>query len=417
MSNKPEELNVSLEHSEGSPNHTTPAFHGFDLDGEIDAQFRWDFDVVTNLLALFTCFFASTWMLVTPSGSIGFISKAFPTESNKSIWIAAAVTIPNCVLQSFLGDLSDHFGRKGFLLIGMTLGIIGSLVASRAHSMEMVIGGQALSGCGLTIGYLAIPLAAELVPKNKRPIIQGIIGVFAGIANCTGVIISGAFIKHNVGGAQDGWRGAFYLGAGFYAVSLVTIFVFYHPSARPNPENLSILARLQKIDWPGVFLVAAGLTIFLIGLEYGGNPYKWTSARVLAPLIIGGVCLVAFALWETIGTKNGLLGHSLFQDRNYTVVLLLNFVGGMVLFGGQAFLPQELILLFTSDAVLDGVYNLPFNIMGIVGGIVGGIAMTLTKEAKTTVIVSFAIMLVGSGLVAVLEPHISYAAWFFPTAS
>jgi len=65
---------------------------------------------------------------------------------------------------------------------------------------------------------------------------------------------------------------------------------------------------------------------------------------------------------------------------------------------------------------LTGVYNLPFNIMGIVGGIVGGIAMIITKEAKTTVVVSFIIMLIGSGLCAVLEPHIHYAAWFFPTA-
>jgi hypothetical protein len=87
----------------------------------------------------------------------------------------------------------------------------------------------------------------------------------------------------------------------------------------------------------------------------------------------------------------------------------------MVLFGGQAFLPQELILLFTRDPVLDGIYNLTFNTMGIVGGIVGGIAITLTKEAKTTVVASFAIMLVGSGLVTVMEPHINYAAWFFPT--
>jgi hypothetical protein len=134
MSEKPEETNIALEHSEGPPDHTTSSFHGFERDGEIDAQFRWDFDIVTNLLALFTCFFASTWMLVTPSGSTGFITQAFPTESDKSIWIAAAVTIP----------------------------------------------------------------------KNKRPIVQGIIGIFAGIANCIGVIISVAFIKHNVGGVQDG---------------------------------------------------------------------------------------------------------------------------------------------------------------------------------------------------------------------
>lgn len=355
-------------------------------------------------------------MLVVPSGSIGFIVQAFPSGASKSIWIAAAVTIPNCVLQSFIGDLSDHIGRKGFLLGGMVFGLIGSLVTSRAKNIEMTIGGQVPSGVSLTIGYMAIPLASELVPKKERPEIQAIIGIAAGIANCVGVIIAGAFIKNNVGGTQDGWRGAFYFGAGFFALSFLAILTFYHPAARPNPENFSIWARLRKIDWAGVLLVAAGLTIFLVGLEYGGNPYKWSSARVLAPLIVGGACLVAFAFWQTLGTKTGLLHHSLFSDRNFAVVLMLNFVGGIVLFSSQAFLPQELIYLLTQDAILTGVHNLPFNTMGIVGGIVGGIVMTLTKEAKPTVIASFVVMLVGSGLVAVMEPHINYAAWFFPTA-
>jgi MFS family permease len=109
------------------------------------------------------------------------------------------------VLQSFIGDISDHLGRKGLLLGGMLLGIAGTLITSRAKNINMVIGGQVLSGCSVTIGYLAIPLANELVPKNQRPKIQALTGVFAGLANCTGVIIAGAFIKHSVGGAENGW--------------------------------------------------------------------------------------------------------------------------------------------------------------------------------------------------------------------
>jgi hypothetical protein len=43
----------------------------------------------------------------------------------------------------------------------MLLGITGTLITSKAKNMNMVIGGQALSGCSVTIGYLAIPLANE----------------------------------------------------------------------------------------------------------------------------------------------------------------------------------------------------------------------------------------------------------------
>jgi hypothetical protein len=130
---------------------------------------------------------------------------------------------------------------------------------------------------------------------------------------------------------------------------------------------------------------------------------------------VGGACLVGFGVWEAFGTKTVLLAHGFFVHLNYAIVLLLNFVGGMVLFEGQAFLPQEIIYLFTKDAVLTGVYNLPFNICGVLGGIIAGIVVQLTKESKHILIISFVILVTASGLMAVMQPHISFAAWFFPT--
>ncbi|KAH0265672.1 hypothetical protein KCU91_g11293, partial [Aureobasidium melanogenum] len=296
----------------------------------------------------------------------------------------------------------------------MVLGAVGMLVGSRATSMGMVIGGQTLSGIGLTCGYLAVPLVSEIVPKYHRPAIGALTGVVAGGATSTGSIISGAFIKYNVGGVGQGWRGGFYIGAGFYVVAFALLAIFYHPAARSNPENLSVWQRLRKVDWPGVFGLLGGLTMFLVGLQAGGNPYPWKSAKVLAPLIIGFVMLAIFVVWEWKGVNNGILHHSFFQHSNFSLVLVLAFVGGMILFGGQAFIPQEIVYLFTSDAILTGVYSLPFNLMSVGGSIVGGVWMGITKEAKSAVIFSYVVMIVGNCLMIIMHPHINFAAWFFP---
>lgn len=381
-----------------------------------ETDFNWDFAVVSNLAACWATYFASTFNLVVPSGAIGFIEQSFPTETSNGIWIAASVTVMNCVVQAFLGDLSDHLGRKVPLLVGMVLGLTGVLIASRATSINMIIAGQVLNGIGLTVGYLVIPLTQEIIPKAQRPRVQALSGIFAGIAFCTGSIINGAFIKHNVGGVGQGWRCGFYVGAALYAIAFVSLTFFYHPSARPNPGNLSLLRRIRNIDWLGVFLIASGLTIFLVGLESGGNPKPWVSAEVLSCLIIGFILLVAFCLWEWKGTTTGILAHSLFSHPNFAVTLALNFVGGMVLFGGQAFLPQEIIYLFTSDAILTGVYSLPFNGATIVGGIVAALIMSRTKEAKPIILGSFVCLIVGNCILLVVKPHINFAAWFFPTA-
>ncbi|KAK6348267.1 hypothetical protein TWF718_006074 [Orbilia javanica] len=387
-------------------------------DADDDApEFHWNLPIFLNLLALFACYFSSTWALIVPNASIPFIVARFPQQARIAAWIAASVSIPNCVLQAFMGELSDILGRKPFLITGMIFGTAGTLVSSRANDLEMVIAGQVLNGIGLTLGYLAIPLVAEVVPKDKRPMLQGIAGMVAGLASIAGPIIQGAFIKHNVGGINEGWRAGFYMSAGFFAMTLVLLVLFYHPATRPSADGgMSVGRRILEIDWLGVFLVASGLVLFLVGLQYGGNPYPWTSARVLCTLIIGAALLISFGIYNGFVRKDGILHHALFEHRNFAICQILSFVGGFVLFGGQAYLPQEITNLFTHDAVLTGVYNLPFNCLSIVGSFGAGAIMGKTKEAKTLVVVSYVLFLVGSGLMAVMQPHINFAAWFFPTA-
>ncbi|KAJ5924923.1 hypothetical protein N7454_007562 [Penicillium verhagenii] len=72
-------------------------------DPAIEEEFVWNYDVITNLIALNAVFFAASWGLVVPTSAIGFIARVFPENASDSPWIAATVTIPNCILQAFFG--------------------------------------------------------------------------------------------------------------------------------------------------------------------------------------------------------------------------------------------------------------------------------------------------------------------------
>lgn len=378
--------------------------------------FSWNYDVIASLVALNSLYFAASWALIAPTAVIGFIVQAFPESSSIAAWISASVTIPNCVLQAFVGDLSDILDRRWFLLVGAAFGVIGCLVSSRATSMEMVIGGQVLNGVGLTLDFLAIPLSAELVPKRNRPIISAISMIVSGFATVLGPLIEGAFIKHQVGGADQGWRAGFYFAAGFYAVAFILTAWLYHPQERPNPHSISKLRRVLHIDWFGVFLVSAGLVLLLVSLNYGGNPDPWDSAKVLATMILGIVCLFSFVAWNWKGTSEGIVRHDLFEHRNFTITLLSVFTAGMVFFGGQAYIPQEVLYLFTSDPVMTSIWSYPYNICTILGAAFSGLYMGWSKEAKGLMIGSFTMLTLGSGLMAIVKPDINFAGWFFPTA-
>jgi hypothetical protein len=136
---------------------------------------------------------------------------------------------------------------------------------------------------------------------------------------------------------------------------------------------------------------------------------------VLSCLIIGAVWIIVFVLWEWKCASTGIFSHELFVHPNYATCLVLSGVGGIVLFGGQAYLLQEIIALFTDNVILTGVYNLPFNLMSVMGAVGGTIAMRAMREGKLAVVVSFVFLTVGGGLMAVMEPSINYAACFFPT--
>lgn len=237
------------------------------------------------------------------------------------------------------GDLSDLLGRRLFLLTGCIIGFIGILVASRATSLMMVIGGQVLNGVGASCGWLCIPLLQELVPKVHRPTITAVSVFFITCAGMIAPIAEGAFILRGYGGALEGWRVGLYIGAGLYGVRFLLTAVFYHPKKHNALDGLPVRQKLLQIDWLGIALLAGSLTTFLVGISFGGNPDPWTSARVLGTVISGAVGLIGFCRWEWKGTSEGIIPHALFQHRNFPLTLLMRLAVGAAVFGAQAWGP------------------------------------------------------------------------------
>ncbi|RSL46539.1 hypothetical protein CEP54_013803 [Fusarium duplospermum] len=217
--------------------HAEDAEHGLSGDttpleaiDDATEDFRWDLTIYLSLLALMVAYFAATWSLLIPTSCIHFIVEKFPTEGRLAAWIAASITIPICVIQAF--STARHDPWCGWFS--------RILLSNKSHH--------------------------EVVPKDKRPAIQGFSGIVAGVASLLGPIIQGVFIEEHVGGLLEGWRVGFYISAALYAIAFVLLTLFYHPAARPNQTRESTTAKLMHIDWLGISLVAAGLVLFLVGL-------------------------------------------------------------------------------------------------------------------------------------------------------
>lgn len=132
---------------------------------------------------------------------------------------------------------------------------------------------------------------------------------------------------------------------GLWGLTAVGIFFGYRPPKRHTRlDHLSIWQKLGHLDLPGFGLLTTGLTLFLVGLNLGGNLYSWTNARTLSTMIIGLVTLIAFGIYEWKGTSTGILSHELFRGgknkgRTFAICVILIFIEGIMLFSYIIFYP------------------------------------------------------------------------------
>jgi hypothetical protein len=164
-----------------------------------------------------------------------------------------------------------------------------------------------------------------------------------------GPVIGGALTSVN-------WRWVFGFQLPIGAVSMVLMFLLLRnhvkkaqPPRHAPPTantNLGFPHNLTRIDWLGGFLFVAGGILLLMGLSWGSTS-EWRSARVIACLVIGGLLLIVFIVWQAILGKRArnletwtdpMIPLEIFKNYDVCATFFAAFTGGMVRFlflGGE----------------------------------------------------------------------------------
>lgn len=154
-------------------------------------------------------------------------------------------------LQIPFGMLSDRWGRKPIIVLGLIIFGIGSLIAATADSVHGLLIGRALQGAGAVAAAL-MALAADLTRKECRTKAMACIGISIGAA------FSIAFILGPLLYAYIGIKGLFYLSACLSILAIITLLTIVPSPTKKvrnvNPPNLrdikSVLVNtsLIKLD-------------------------------------------------------------------------------------------------------------------------------------------------------------------------
>ncbi|KAJ6096719.1 hypothetical protein N7486_007465 [Penicillium sp. IBT 16267x] len=338
---------------------------------------------------------------------LSYIEKDL-NNTTSGTWVPNSLSLVQAVLAPLISSASDTFQARKALLVGPAIiSFIGCAIAPGSGSIYRLIAAQVLIGFGFATVPLAYCIPSEIVPRKWRPMIQAFINIAANLGGCAAPLIFGALTKRN---PHTGWRNFYWIQMALWGMTAVCLFLGYRPPKRHTRfDHLSFWKKLGRLDLPGFFLLTAGLTLLLTGLNLGGGLYSWASAPVLATLIIGILTLVVFGIYERKFTTTGILHHDLFQGpnrsgRTFGICIALIFIEGIILFAYVIFYPILTKALFTTDPFLQAARQQPFTIATALSTVVYGYASLKFRTIRSPMIAGFVILTGGVVGMATIQP-------------
>src|SRR6266566_3048197 len=275
-------------------------------------------------------------------------SKLGATTSDLQ-WIAAAYTLTLGGLLLPGGVLGDRYGRKRWLLVGLAIFGVSSVIASQATTATALIAMRALMGVGAA---LILPLSLSILPsmftaeERPRAISAAAAGAFLGLP--LGPLVAGWLLTHYA------WGSVFLINAPVVVIALVGIWFLVPEGKDPHP---------RAFDWVGGLLAVVGVTALVYGVIE--QPiHGWTDARVLVGLIGGAVVLMAFVVWD-LRQPSPFVDLRNFRNRGFTWATMAFVVTGFGLFGVMFILTPYIQIVLGNDAQATGIKLLPLIGIGI----------------------------------------------------
>lgn len=125
------------------------------------------------------------------------------------MWIGMAIGafgLTQAVFQIPMGWLSDRYGRRRIIVIGLVIFAIGSIIAGFAESIEMVTLGRAIQGMG-AIASALLALASDVTREEQRPKVMAVIGMCIGLSFAVALVLGPMIAK------SFGLQGVFFVTA------------------------------------------------------------------------------------------------------------------------------------------------------------------------------------------------------------
>jgi EmrB/QacA subfamily drug resistance transporter len=297
-------------------------------------------------------------------------------------WVFASYLLAATVTGPVFGRLSDTYGRKPIYLAGISLFLLGSVLAGTSESMTALIFFRTLQGLGAgAVQPVAITIVGDIFELETRARVQGLFGAVWGISALVGPAAGGLITDY------ISWRWVFYVNVPFGLAAAVLLAATLTESFERRP---------RRGDYLGTALFASGLVAVLLALLGGGGGTATLSAPTLA-LFFGGLAALALFVVVEGRAEDPMIPLELFGNRIFAVAVLGNLALGGVLFGVSVYVPLFVQGSLSGTALTAGAVVAPVSIGWPVGSFVGG-RLILKSGYRGTLLLGSGFLALGTGL-------------------
>ncbi|RMZ82107.1 hypothetical protein DV737_g2179, partial [Chaetothyriales sp. CBS 132003] len=344
---------------------------------------------------------------------VAYVYQPTATASFSQHSLLATVNVLRAVIaaaaQPTTAKLADVFGRVELVCLSLLFYIVGTIVEATAYGVNAFCAGAVIYQIGYTmIIFLLEVVIADITSTRARLLFSYIPALPFIINTWVSGDISSATLK----------RTSWHWGVGMWAIiypvtALPLIISLFVVSRRAKKQRLLAAYKTPyeqhgfkalsvdlfwQLDAIGIILLIAVFALILTPLTIAsGLSNKWKQAHVIAPLVVGILCIPVFVAWE-FRSPHPLAPFSLMKDRGVWgplgIALFLNFAWGM-----QAdYLYTVLIVAFDfSIAGATRIVSL-YSFTSTITGFLLGFVVYLVRRLKVFIVVGTCIYMVAFGL-------------------
>lgn len=336
----------------------------------------------------FLCFISilAAMDAVIVGSCLSAISESFMTSSLQAFWVGTSFLLAQTVTIPMYGTTSEIFGRKGAILTGISLFLLGSILCSVATNVNFLIAARVVQGIGSGgITQLVQVIISDITTMEERSLYIGMTSAAWALGSNLGIPLGGVI------GTYTSWRWVFRINIPICAICLVGLY--WSLSLKTEIESFRV--KLARVDFLGLCLFTSATTLFLYGITSGGVSAPWGSASVLAPTAVGVLLYVIFTLVQWKVAKEPMMPLQIFNDRSAITGYTSSFFHGIVIW---CFIYY--FIIFFLGAKQHSLVRSSLEVMSVSawiapGAIIGAIVIKKTLKFKYVIIAGWIMLCVG----------------------